>query len=221
MRAFLRLGFSVRLLIVAALALPVFAGEYAVLSNGFRIYADRHEIRDGRVTLYIGEGTMEFPAVEVARFEHQEDAPAEAGPVAATPVPEAAPALTPREIVQEAARRYGLPLSLVEGVARAESGFRVDAVSPKGAIGLMQLMPGTAAQLNADPRDPHENADAGVRYLRDLLIKYMDHDYQVELALAAYNAGPGAVDKYKGIPPYRETQDYVRRVIETKRKLER
>lgn len=220
--AFVRLAVSVKLLLVAALALPVYAGEYAVLSNGFRIYADRHETNGGRVTLHIGEGTMEFPAAEVLRFEREEHAArAEAVPILPAIPGDAAPVLTPREIVQKAAERYGLPVSLVESVARAESGFRVDAVSPKGAIGLMQLMPGTAAELNADPYDPHENADAGVRYLRDLLIKYMDHDYQVEMALAAYNAGPGTVDKYKGIPPYRETQNYVRRVIDTKRKLER
>jgi soluble lytic murein transglycosylase-like protein len=208
---------------VVALALPVSAGEYAVLSNGFRIAADRHESAGGRVILHIGGGTMEFPAAEVLRFESEEDVPqpglAPAQAVASSA--ETSAVLTPREIVQKAAQKHGLPVSLVESVARAESGFRVDAVSPKGAIGLMQLMPGTAAELNADPYNPHENADAGVRYLRDLLIKYMHHDYQVEMALAAYNAGPGTVDKYKGIPPYRETRDYVRRVIDTKRRLER
>jgi len=218
----MRLAVAVKLLIVAALALPAFAGEHAVLSNGFRIYADRHEIASGRVTLHIGGGTMEFPAAEVLRFEREEHVAQLLEPAVAPPIPaEPADVLSPREIVQKAAERHGLPVSLVESVARAESGFRVDAVSQKGAIGLMQLMPGTAAELNADPHDPHENADAGVRYLRDLLIKYIDHDYQVEMALAAYNAGPGAVDKYKGIPPYRETQNYVRRVIDTKRKLER
>jgi hypothetical protein len=218
----MRLAVSVKLLIVAALALPVFAGEYAVLSNGFRIYADRHETADGRVTLHVGNGSLEFPEAEIVRFDPEEHAAQpETPPIRLETNEDAAPVLTPREIVQKAAERYGLPVSLVESVARAESGFRADAVSPKGAIGLMQLMPGTAAELNANPYDPHENADAGVRYLRDLLMKYMHHDYQVEMALAAYNAGPGAVDKYKGIPPYRETQNYVRRVIDTKRKLER
>lgn len=207
---------------VVALALPVSAGEYAVLSNGFRIAADRHESVGARVILHIGEGTMEFPAAQVLRFELGEDIPQPGLPPAQAVTPaETSAALTPREIVQKAAQKHGLPVSLVESVARAESGFRVDAVSPKGAIGLMQLMPGTAAEMNADPHNPHENADAGVRYLRDLLIKYMHHDYQVEMALAAYNAGPGAVDKYKGIPPYRETRDYVRRVIDAKRRLER
>jgi soluble lytic murein transglycosylase-like protein len=101
----------------------------------------------------------------------------------------------------------------VRSVAKAESGYHVDAVSPKGAIGLMQLIPGTAAALNADPHDPAQNVEAGARYLRDLLLKYENDPHQVSKALAAYNAGPGAVDKYKGIPPYRETIDYVNRVV--------
>ncbi len=74
----------------------------------------------------------------------------------------------------------------------------------------MQLMPGTAAELNADPHDPKQNAEAGARYLRDLLVKY---DGDVQKALAAYNAGPGAVAKYNGVPPYSETRSYVNRVI--------
>ena len=215
--------FTVKLLVLTAIAaVPTFAGEYAVLSTGFRLYADRHETVDGRVRLHTKQGTVEFPAEEVERFEAEEymepPEPEEPVPASSLPVSEA---LSPREIVHKAAEKHGLPVSLIESVARAESGLRANVVSPKGAIGLMQLMPGTAADLNADPYDPHQNADAGVRYLRDLLLKYMDHPYQVEMALAAYNAGPGTVDKYKGIPPYRETQNYVRRVIDTKRKLER
>jgi soluble lytic murein transglycosylase-like protein len=91
----------------------------------------------------------------------------------------------------------------------AESAFQIDAVSPKGAIGLMQLMPETAQLLGADPHDPAQNVDAGVRYLRDLLNKY---DGGLWRALAAYNAGPAAVDKYHWVPPYRETIDYVNRI---------
>jgi soluble lytic murein transglycosylase-like protein len=77
----------------------------------------------------------------------------------------------------------------------------------------MQLMPGTARDLGADPNVPEQNVDAGTKYLRDLLIKYEDKDDQVARAVAAYNAGPGAVDKYRGVPPYTETQTYVRRVL--------
>ena len=206
----------------AICSLHVWAGEFAVLSNGFRIYAENHEIVNDRVKLNTGKGNVELPAAEIVRFEIEESVPKTEPPAIALPAADPAPAaLTPREIVKQAAERNGLPASLVESVARAESAFRIDARSPKGAIGLMQLMPGTAAELNANPHDPVENADAGARYLRSLLIKYIDHPYQVEMALAAYNAGPGAVDKYKGIPPYRETQNYVRRVIENKRKLDR
>jgi soluble lytic murein transglycosylase-like protein len=124
-----------------------------------------------------------------------------------------APDLTPQELVTRAAIHAGLPPAIVHSIARAESGYRKDAVSPKGAIGLMQLMPKTAAELNADPHDPAQNADAGARYLRDLLQKYENDPHQVSKAVAAYNAGPGAVDKYHGIPPYPETIQYVRRVL--------
>jgi soluble lytic murein transglycosylase-like protein len=119
------------------------------------------------------------------------------------------PALTAGELADRAADKYGLPRPLVRSVMAAESGFQPLAVSPKGAIGLMQLMPGTAAELGADPYDPEQNVDAGARYLRDLLSKY---DGALRHALAAYNAGPAAVDKYNGVPPYRETVNYVVRI---------
>jgi soluble lytic murein transglycosylase-like protein len=98
-------------------------------------------------------------------------------------------------------------------VVAAESGFRTNALSNKGAIGLMQLMPATAREYGANPQDPKQNVEAGTRYLRDLLWKYRNDDHQVSRALAAYNAGPGAVDRYHGIPPYRETLAYVERVL--------
>src|ERR1019366_8971269 len=120
-----------------------------------------------------------------------------------------AEAPTPLELADAAADRYGLPRVLVRSVMAAESGFEPLAISPKGAIGLMQLMPGTAQVLGADPHDPTQNVDAGTRYLRDLLEKYK---YGLRHALAAYNAGPGAVDKYNGVPPYRETIDYISRI---------
>jgi soluble lytic murein transglycosylase-like protein len=120
-----------------------------------------------------------------------------------------AEAPTPLELADAAADRYGLPRVLVRSVMAAESGFEPSAISPKGAIGLMQLMPGTAQVLGADPHDPAQNVDAGTRYLRDLLEKY---NYGLRHALAAYNAGPGAVEKYNGVPPYRETIDYIARI---------
>ena len=91
-------------------------------------------------------------------------------------------------------------------------------MSSKGAIGVMQLMPATARELGADPHNLDENIDAGTRYLTDLLLKYQNDPYQVRKALAAYNAGPAAVDRHNGIPPYPETQRYVKKVIEQYRK---
>ena len=115
----------------------------------------------------------------------------------------------PSELADAAADKYGLPRELVRSVMAAESGMVAGAISPKGAIGLMQLMPATAQVLGVDPYDPAQNVDAGARYLRDLLEKY---NYGLRHALAAYNAGPGAVDKYNGIPPYRETINYIIRI---------
>lgn len=115
-----------------------------------------------------------------------------------------------RALFEEAARRYGLDPGLLWAVARAESGLNPAAVSPAGAVGLMQLMPSTARALGvSDPFDPVQNVDAGARYLRQQLERFGD----IRLALAAYNAGPGAVQRYGGIPPYRETRQYVERVL--------
>jgi soluble lytic murein transglycosylase-like protein len=189
------------------------AGEYALLANGARMHVDRHEIDGVKVRLYNGTGYIEMPASTVTGFEVEDPVPAAPAPgplqapVAETPAP--APAVNPVELADAAADKYGLPRPLIRSVMAAESAFQADALSPKGAIGLMQLMPETAQLLGADPRDPAQNVDAGVRYLRDLLIKY---DGGLWHALAAYNAGPGAVDKYHSVPPYRETINYVHRI---------
>jgi soluble lytic murein transglycosylase-like protein len=109
-------------------------------------------------------------------------------------------------IVHAAANQYGISPSLVDAVMWQESRYNPDAVSSAGAIGLMQLMPGTARYLGVNPRDPWQNVFGGAAYLRMQLDKFGN---VVPLALAAYNAGPGAVLKHRGIPPYRETQNYV------------
>jgi soluble lytic murein transglycosylase-like protein len=202
-------------LLITALLIPAgaHAGEYVVLTNGFRIHAERHEIEGGRIRLFANGGVTELATEEVATFEHEEitlpapEIPKGLGAAAALAAPPAS------DVFDAAAQKHGLPVALVKSVVRAESNFRADAVSPKGAIGLMQLMPGTARDLGADPNVPEQNVDAGTKYLRDLLIKYEDKDDQVARAVAAYNAGPGAVDKYRGVPPYTETQTYVRRVL--------
>lgn len=113
-------------------------------------------------------------------------------------------------LIQRAAGIVGLSPELLEAVARAESDYRHDTVSRAGAIGIMQLMPGTAAALGVDPYDPWQNVLGGARYLKDLLRRYGG---RLDLALAAYNAGPGAVARHNGIPPYPETSTYVSRVL--------
>jgi soluble lytic murein transglycosylase-like protein len=188
------------------------AGEYAVLSSGFRIHVDRHERAGDTIRLYTKAGFSEVPAALVTAFEEDDyvppPPPSPSNPVAAVP----APPPDTKTLLRNAAARSGLPPEFVESVAKVESALRQDAVSPKGAIGVMQLMPETARALSADPKDLDQNVDAGTRLLRGLLIKYGG---DVVKALAAYNAGAGAVDHYGGLPPYRETQNYVDKVIRT------
>jgi hypothetical protein len=194
---------------LAMLAPSCFAGEYAVLSTGFRIHADRHETEGAIVRLYANGGVTELPAQQIAGFETDGE-----GPKPFTAPLKTAPAVaSPEELVTAAALRNGLPPEFVHSVVSAESTYRSNAVSRKGAIGLMQLMPATASEYGADPNDPSQNVEAGTRYLRDLLLKYRNSDHQVSRALAAYNAGPGAVDRHHGVPPYRETLAYVGRVL--------
>lgn len=204
-----------RVLVCLLLGIPLLAGEYAVLGNGFRLHADRHVTAGDRVTLFIGDGQIELPAGSIVAFEPDDYVPPAKSSADA---PKAPAPTTPRELVDHAAKRYGLPPEFLESVAAVESGYRANAVSPKGAIGIMQLMPATAAELNADPNDPAQNVDAGARHLSKLLIKYNGGLYH---ALAAYNAGEGAVARYGGIPPYPETRLYVERVLKHYRELRR
>ena len=117
-----------------------------------------------------------------------------------------------REEIKVIAARHGVSASLVESLIRVESAFNPSAISPKGAQGLMQLMPQTASSLGVrNAFDPKQNIEGGVRHLRYLIDRYPGN---LPLAVAAYNAGEGAVDRYRGIPPYAETQEYVRPVLQ-------
>ena len=188
------------------------AGELATFANGSLLRVERHEALEDHVRLYLGSGYIEVHANQIKGFEPEPEAPPAAPAEAVAEIPAPPPPAvvpTPLELADAAADKYALPRELVRSVMRAESALQPSAISPKGAIGLMQLMPGTAQVLGADPYDQAQNVDAGTRYLRDLLEKY---NYGLRHALAAYNAGPGAVDKYNGVPPYRETINYINRI---------
>lgn len=192
-----------------------------MLRTGYEFAADRHEVLGDKIRIYAGEGVTEMALNMVTRVELVSPPAPELPPaielqplaIVELPKPPAAGTLTPAQLAAAVALKYSLPSTFVSGVMKTESGFNAKAVSPKGAIGLMQLMPDTARSLGVDPNKPPENADAGARYLRDLLARYEDSPDQVVLALAAYNAGPAAVDKYHGVPPYRETREYILRVL--------
>lgn len=191
------------------------AGESVVFTSGMRLHVDRHEDADGIVRLYRAGAVTEIASSVIVAFEPDEVAPATqpASPQAqpdAQPTAAGANVADPKAMVREAAARAGLPAAFVESVAKTESAFNPAAISPKGAIGVMQLMPSTAKALGADPADPAQNIEAGAKLLRDLLLKY---NGDVVKALAAYNAGEAAVDHYQGVPPYPETQHYVNSVV--------
>lgn len=134
-------------------------------------------------------------------------------PASFTPPPAASVPVDVHALIRAAAQKHGVPAEFVTSIVKAESNFNPDALSPKGAIGLMQLMPETAQQFGADPHIPEQNIDAGTRYLRWLIDKYHRYRDGSSRAIAAYNAGPAMVDRYRGTPPFRETRIYVARVL--------
>jgi soluble lytic murein transglycosylase-like protein len=189
---------------------------HVTLTNGFDLICDHRETVGERVRLYLEPGSQSF--VEVAGMEIASVEPAPAMPQEADAIHKAKPVSmanpTPeevREMMSRAGVKHNVDVDLLASVVRAESGGNVRAVSRTGARGLMQLMPGTAEELGVeDSFHPEQNINGGTAYLDALLSRYHDN---IALALAAYNAGPAAVDKYHGIPPYRETRAYVARVI--------
>lgn len=183
----------------------VFAVEIAELRNGFTIPHRTRETRDGLVRLYIDDQKKSFvdvPADEVQSYSTEPD------PVG---FQAAIPSKSTSQIVSEASEKHGVDSDFIHCVIKQESAGNANAVSRTGARGLMQLMPGTASQLGVtDSFSPEQNVHGGARYLRELLERYNGDAIKT---LAAYNAGPGAVDRYKGVPPYRETREYVQRVV--------
>ena len=202
MRRALQVGL---VLALAAVQLP--AAEMANLRNGFGIRHERHEIMGDVTRLYLTSGTSgSFLDVATDQIEGFEPAPPEP-----TTDDSAAAVRDLHAIINDASVRSHIDADFIASVIRAESAGNPKAVSPKGAQGLMQLMPQTASTLGVrNSFDPEENVDGGVRYLRDLLVKY---NGDAAKALAAYNAGPQRVQQYGGVPPYRETHAYVARVI--------
>ena len=210
---------------LACLAPPAQAAEIVTLRNGFQMRCDHHAETDGEMRLYMSAGQdnyIELPPAQIVSVAHLADAdsqpapsipqPPLGGPAPASSAPD--PKLTRAdlsEMLANAGRRHNLDVDLLASLVNAESGGNPRAVSRAGAQGLMQLMPSTAASLGVrDSFQPQQNVSGGSAYLDALLTRYNNN---LALALAAYNAGPQAVDRYRGIPPYPETRAYVARVI--------
>ena len=191
--------------------------EIVVLANGYTIVSTGHRAEGSDLLLTLaGGGEVRVGASDVAQVLPDEIVPQEPAPAPSAAA--AGPSADWAAVAAETARRHRVDAGLVTAVIAVESGFQPSAVSPKGAMGLMQLMPTTAAKLGvANPFDPLQNIDGGVRHLRDLLTRYRGDR---RLALAAYNAGAAAVDLHGGVPPFAETRAYVRKVLARCRRLQ-
>lgn len=208
-----KLGIALGLLL---LALPVFATDLAILRNGFTVRHERRENLGAVTRLYMGAGNSSYVDIETAqieRFEKDESLPVPP-PAVATLAPTLTTPSKPQslnEVINTISDRHHIDPDFINSVIHAESGFNPRAVSPKGARGLMQLMPGTASKLGvSNSFDPGANVEGGTRYLSELLERF---NFDVVKALAAYNAGPGRVEQYRGVPPYYETRVYVAKIV--------
>jgi soluble lytic murein transglycosylase-like protein len=217
--------------VLALAQLSAFAGQIAILRNGFTIHFDHKEQNGSSTRLYTGTGYLDIASDQIASYDVDETPvtpepqpgpqpvaltttqPSAAQPAAVasqTPA-KAAQNMDLEQVVREASSKNRLDPDFVSSVIRAESNFKTHAVSKKGAQGLMQLMPATAAQLGvADAFDPRANVEAGTAHLSALLDLYNNDPIR---ALAAYNAGAHRVKQYHGVPPYRETRDYINKIV--------
>ncbi len=200
------------IMVMASLCLSASAADFAILRNGFTIRHERRQVMNETTRLYLdtnGSGYVDVPTMDIVGFEKDmtpQPAPAQPTTAAAT-----IPAANIADVVGPVSQKHLIDPALINSVIRAESAFNPRAVSPKGAQGLMQLMPGTAAKLGVQNAfDPNANVEGGTRYLHELLEQY---NWDLVKALAAYNAGPQRVAQYGGVPPYRETHAYVARII--------
>ncbi len=218
-------GIAAALLMAMGLPGQAHAAERLTLANGFDLVCDHHAMVQGRVRVYpkaAAEDYVELSPDAIRGVETVPDPPAEpvvehtesASPEPArktTPVDTRLTAADLHQLLAKAGSEHNVDEDLLASVVKAESGGNARAVSHAGARGLMQLMPGTAQQLGvSNSFAPDQNVRGGTAYLDELLTRYHDN---IVLALAAYNAGPEAVDRYHGIPPYHETRLYVARVI--------
>ena len=208
---------------LASLAPMARAAEHITLANGFELDCVRREVVGDKIRLYFAgsdQNYMDVAASAVVRVETIPDPPpakvAMDPPIANSAMDGARSVSQPtaaqlKELLTRAGAQHNIDAELLASLVHAESAGQVRAISRTGAKGLMQLMPGTAVVLGVkDAFAADQNVEGGTKYLDQLLTRYHDN---IALALAAYNAGPGAVDKYHGIPPFRETRAYVARVI--------
>ncbi len=205
------LGVVLAVIVVALAAVaPAARADYAVLRSGVRLHITGYQLSGDRMRLTITGGTVDVAATDIASIEPEENFTPNPPPAPPEDTSSYGPYGPYGKLIHDAAAKHGVDENLIKGVIAAESNFNPRAISRKQALGLMQLLPETAARYAVgNIFDPAQNIEAGTHYLKDLLAQYRGN---LPLALAAYNAGPEMVERYGGIPPFRETQSYVRRI---------